>query len=268
MRNKLILLLGLLVIIYPFKVIGECREIRPYVEKEKKKIEYLSKKELIEIIKTTKNSAIFSRIAACEIIVEKGDVEDINEIREIAEDLSFKNIRNKKSKYVSDGKKDGNIIGSIPDYDLELGTCMDESVAKIMIRSRCSDENDIKCIFEFYESVINTNDILLLRGLDSLLKNKKYSEIDLKYLMDRKRDNLIDVLLIEIAERNYNPLLYNRLVEIIRDQNWGMKVNAIRILEKVGDKSIIPILKELYNNSKEHKKVREAAKEAIEKLSK
>ncbi len=52
------------------------------------------------------------------------------------------------------------------------------------------------------------------------------------------------------------------------DEEWLNRFWAIRVFEKIEDKAVIPHLKKVLMNKNEHEKVRKAAQEAIEKLSK
>ena len=74
-----------------------------------------------------------------------------------------------------------------------------------------------------------------------------------------------------IQEKNH-PLKYYNCVEKNSIDFWfvysSIHYLAVRAIQKIGDKSAIPFLKEIANDKNEHEKVRKAVEMLIEVLSK
>ncbi len=248
-----------------------CNNYRGEVESEKLKLKGLGNKELIDfIMNSTDESSSLKRLAACELIKEKGKSEDIPMLREIAEDMSLRNRRSETSKYATkrwtlDGKR---IYLSIPDPDIDLSFCIEEAIVLITSKKECKGKNRVSCWIEMLNNGKKEDDKILISGSLHLIENAVFNKEELNKIasLDRGNDDLIDYLVIKVAEKNPNIVLSGRLIEIIYDQKWFLKVGALRAIEKIGDRSAIPHLKKLLENKNEHEKVRKAAEEAIKKL--
>ena len=80
----------------------------------------------------------------------------------------------------------------------------------------------------------------------------------LKFKNGNFRNN-VESTLVEIGEPAIEPL-----IEVLADDNWHVRLSAIRILEKIGDRRAIGPLKIMLNDR--HENVAKAAKEALRRL--
>jgi HEAT repeat protein len=112
---------------------------------------------------------------------------------------------------------------------------------------------------------------LLCSGIYHLFEENEYDKDEmiriLEYLDNRKlRASILTIV-------NYNPCkeALESIIKVLKESKndfYSIRYLAVRAIQKIGDKSAIPFLKEIANDKNEHEKVRKAAEKAIEVLSK
>ncbi|MGC9043200.1 MAG: HEAT repeat domain-containing protein [Myxococcota bacterium] len=218
-----------------------------------------TKEELYKILTDSKED-IVERKAAIYVIGDRGSEEDITRLREIYAEL------NKDWPF---GKK-GNL--SIHDPTTEILTTIPRAVAKIYIKKLYnSPKSKIDILVLISKGCINKsiNDELLCSGIYSLIERDYHSEEEIKALLTYKDDEQTkpDIILAI----NYNPykIALPTMLEYLNENiRWYDHFFVIRAIQKIGDKGAIPHLKKILDNKDEYPKVKKAAEEAIERLSK
>jgi len=105
-------------------------------------------------------------------------------------------------------------------------------------------------------------------GVSNLIVSTKYSDEEITEILKYRDDEDMKGIIIGILNSNPSKMGLETLINYTKCQDIGNKYWSIRAIQKIGDKSAIPILNNIVNNRNEHEKVRKAAEKAIEVLSK
>jgi len=220
----------------------------------------LKKEELYSIIGDEKRF-VNDRKAAVNVIGEIGDLSDIPRLKEMYKEIDGRRFKK-------------GYIRSAHDPDLEVTVEIPRAIADIYTRSKTVDRKEmIKIWVQITIDCIDNkiDDQLLCSGVYHLFEENEYDKDEmiriLEYLDNRKlRASILTIV-------NYNPCkeALEPIIKVLKESKndfYSIRYLAVRAIQKIGDKSAIPFLKEIANDKNEHEKVRKAAEKAIEVLNK
>ena len=268
MRKKIIVnLVSLMVFFIPSTVIcndlfdpievfkKERLKIRPAIDRLKKM--RLTKEEIYKIILSEKTTVTDAK-AAINLIGELGDLSDIPRLKKTREEILNRRIN----------------IFSIPCPEIEISAEIPKAIAMIYTRSKTADREEMiklcsKMIIECRYKKIN--DELLCSGIVTLFEETEYTDDEIRLILEYLNNKELRGNIIGLINNNPNKLALEPLINVFRESKsefYSIRYWTVRAIQKIGDKSAIPFLKEIANDKNEHEKVRKAAEKAIEVLSK
>jgi len=220
----------------------------------------LKKEELYSIIGDEKRF-VNDRKAAVNVIGEIGDLSDIPRLKEMYKEIDGRRFKK-------------GYIRSAHDPNFEVTVEIPRAIASIYMKSNTKNREEMiklcaKMIIECRYKKIN--DELLCSGIVTLFEESEYTDDEIRLILEYLNNKELRGNIIGLINNNPNKLALEPLINVFRESKsefYSIRYWTVRAIQKIGDKSAIPFLKEIANDKNEHEKVRKAAEKAIEVLSK